>query len=82
MRSDLAQLDRNSIAQARVYGLDKDTGTTGATWQTAISILSVGYVGKKAPDPNGAVIYSCFAAMQIPSTLLMPKIRPSLFLVC
>lgn len=40
------QLDRNSIAQARVYGLDKDTGTTGATWQTAISILSVGYVGK------------------------------------
>ncbi|KAK5737638.1 hypothetical protein LTR17_006500 [Elasticomyces elasticus] len=62
----LNYLDRNSIAQARLYGLQKDTNTTGAKWNTAIAILSVGYV-----------------AMQIPSTLFMPRTRPSIFLpVC
>ncbi|KAK4891532.1 hypothetical protein LTR27_009863 [Elasticomyces elasticus] len=45
----LNYLDRNSIAQARLYGLQKDTNTTGAKWNTAIAILSVGYVGMFAP---------------------------------
>ncbi|KAK5110898.1 hypothetical protein LTR62_005436 [Meristemomyces frigidus] len=59
----LNYLDRNSIAQARLYGLQKDAHVTGALWNTAIAILSVGYI-----------------AMQIPSTLFMPRTRPSLFL--
>ncbi|KPI39766.1 putative transporter [Cyphellophora attinorum] len=56
-------LDRNSITQARLYGLQKDTDVKGAVYQTAISIFSAGYI-----------------AMQLPSTLLMTKLRPSLFL--
>ena len=59
----LNYLDRNSITQARLYGLQKDAHVEGALWNTAISILSVGYI-----------------AMQIPSTLFMPRTRPSRFL--
>lgn len=57
-------LDRNSITQARLYGLQKDTHVNGAMYQTAISIFSAGYI-----------------AMQLPSTMLMTKLRPSIFLV-
>lgn len=58
-------LDRNSITQARLYGLQKDTHVAGATYQTAISIFSAGYI-----------------AMQLPSTLIMTKLPPHIFLVC
>lgn len=58
-------LDRNSITQARLYGLQKDTNVTGVTYNTAISIFSAGYI-----------------AMQLPSTLLMTKVQPHIFLVC
>ncbi|GLA15443.1 hypothetical protein AnigIFM63309_002267 [Aspergillus niger] len=34
-------LDRNSITQARVYGLQEDTHLKGAEYQTVISIFSV-----------------------------------------
>lgn len=61
----LNYLDRNSITQARLYGLQKDTGVKGAEYQTAISIFSAGYI-----------------IMQVPSTLLMTRFRPSVFLVC
>ncbi|KAF4951331.1 hypothetical protein FGADI_7529 [Fusarium gaditjirri] len=37
-------LDRNSITQARLYGLQEDTHVKGATYQTAISIFSAGYI--------------------------------------
>jgi hypothetical protein len=57
-------LDRNSITQARLYGLQKDTHVTGAVYQTAISIFSAGNI-----------------VMQLPSTILMTKFRPSIFLV-
>lgn len=57
-------LDRNSITQARLYGLQEDTHVTGAVYQTAISIFSAGYI-----------------VMQLPSTILMTKFRPSIFLV-
>lgn len=32
-------LDRNSITQARLYGLQEDTNVKGATYQSAISIF-------------------------------------------
>ncbi|KAL4798509.1 major facilitator superfamily domain-containing protein [Aspergillus venezuelensis] len=58
-------LDRNSITQARLYGLQEDTGVKGAEYQTAISIFSAGYI-----------------VMQLPATILMTKLRPSLYLPC
>lgn len=57
-------LDRNSITQARLYGLQEDTHVTGAVYQTAISIFSAGYI-----------------VIQLPSTILMTKFRPYIFLV-
>lgn len=57
-------LDRNSITQARLYNLQQDLGVQGATYQTAISIFSAGYI-----------------AMQIPSTIMMSKFQPHVFLV-
>ncbi|KAF7618476.1 putative allantoate permease [Aspergillus flavus] len=56
-------LDRNSITQARLYGLQEDTGLKGAEYQTAISIFSAGYI-----------------LMQLPSTIMMTKFRPSIYL--
>ncbi|KAF2653091.1 MFS general substrate transporter [Lophiostoma macrostomum CBS 122681] len=56
-------LDRNSITQARLYGLQKDTKTRGAMYNTAIAMFSAGYV-----------------ATQLPSTVLMTKLRPSIYL--
>ncbi|KIW19820.1 hypothetical protein PV08_00395 [Exophiala spinifera] len=56
-------LDRNSITQARLYGLQQDLNVKGATYNTAISIFSAGYI-----------------VMQLPSTLMMTKVRPSIFL--
>lgn len=56
-------LDRNSITQARLYGLQQDTHVEGAVYNTAISIFSAGYI-----------------FMQLPSTLLMTKLRPSIYL--
>ncbi|KAI1761666.1 major facilitator superfamily domain-containing protein [Hypoxylon sp. FL1150] len=56
-------LDRNSITQARLGSIQKDTGVDGVVWNTAISIFSAGYI-----------------AMQLPSTLLMTKTQPHIFL--
>ncbi|KAL2835476.1 major facilitator superfamily domain-containing protein [Aspergillus pseudoustus] len=42
-------LDRNSITQARLYGLQEDTGVQGAQYQTAISIFSAGYIVMQLP---------------------------------
>ncbi|OBT51672.1 hypothetical protein VE04_07838 [Pseudogymnoascus sp. 24MN13] len=58
-------LDRNSITQARLYGLQEDTNVTGAVYNTAIAIFSAGYV-----------------IMQLPSTVIMTKVRPSIYLPC
>ncbi|KAI1843180.1 hypothetical protein JX266_010707 [Neoarthrinium moseri] len=44
-------LDRNSITQARLYGMQKDTGTNGTLWNTAISIFSAGYIAMQLPSP-------------------------------
>lgn len=42
-------LDRNSITQARLYGIQEDTGLKGAQYQTAISIFSAGYIIMQLP---------------------------------
>jgi len=55
---------RDQITQARLYGLQEDTHVSGAVYNTAIAIFSVGYV-----------------IMQLPSTVLMAKLRPSIYLV-
>jgi sugar phosphate permease len=42
-------LDRNSITQARLYGLQEDTHVTGAVYNTAIAIFSAGYIAMQLP---------------------------------
>jgi hypothetical protein len=37
-------LDRNSISQAKLTGIEDDLGLVGNQFNTAISILNVGYV--------------------------------------
>lgn len=44
-------LDRNSITQARLYGLQDDTGVQGTLYNTAISIFSAGYIVMQLPSP-------------------------------
>ncbi|KAL4922978.1 uncharacterized protein BDV17DRAFT_296792 [Aspergillus undulatus] len=56
-------LDRNSITQVRLYGLQRDAGVKGAQYQTAISFFSASHI-----------------VMQLPSAMLMAKLRLSLYL--
>lgn len=42
-------LDRNSITQARLYGLQEDTHVVGVVYNTAISIFSAGYIAMQLP---------------------------------
>jgi hypothetical protein len=44
-------IDRNNYAAARLQGLEKDLGLVGDQYQTALSILFVGYVRRSPPFP-------------------------------
>jgi hypothetical protein len=57
-------LDRNSLANARVQGIEESLGLQGSEFNTAISIFFVGYIG-----------------LQIPSNLILTRLRPSIYLV-
>ncbi|KAJ9091478.1 hypothetical protein QFC20_007618 [Naganishia adeliensis] len=46
----LNYLDRNALASARVQGLEKDLGLVGNQFNTAISILFVGYILGQVPS--------------------------------
>jgi hypothetical protein len=56
-------VDRGALAQARLNKLEKDLGMGGTDFNTAVSVLTVGYV-----------------LMQIPSNMLLTRVRPSLYL--
>ncbi|KXJ96662.1 allantoate permease [Microdochium bolleyi] len=56
-------LDRSNLAQARLGTLEKDLGMQGTDFNTATSILFVGYL-----------------LMQLPSNLLLTRVRPSVYL--
>ncbi|KAF5987490.1 putative permease of the major facilitator superfamily [Fusarium bulbicola] len=68
-------LDRNSITQARLYSLQEDTHVKGATYQTAISIFSAGYIMMQLPStmiitkmqphiflPGCIILWACVSA--------------------
>ncbi|GAA5910880.1 hypothetical protein JCM8208_006676, partial [Rhodotorula glutinis] len=46
----LNYLDRNALASARVQGIEEDLGMTGTNFNTAISILFVGYILGQIPS--------------------------------
>ncbi|KAK0387862.1 hypothetical protein NLU13_4107 [Sarocladium strictum] len=46
----LNYVDRNAIAQARLNGLEDDLGMSGTDFNTAVSILFVGYVLMQVPS--------------------------------
>lgn len=56
-------LDRNSIATAKLNGLEEHLNLTGTEYSTAVSILNAGYM-----------------LMQIPSNMILTRVRPSLYL--
>lgn len=56
-------VDRNAIAQARLNNLEEDLGMTGTQFNTAVSVLFVGYI-----------------LTQIPSNMIITKVRPSFYL--
>lgn len=59
----LNYVDRNAIAQARLNDLEEDLNMTGTQFNTAVSVLFVGYV-----------------LMQVPSNMMITKLRPSLYM--
>jgi len=56
-------VDRGALAQARLNNLERDLHMVGENFNTAVSILTVGYV-----------------LMQLPSNMLLTRVRPSLYL--
>lgn len=59
----LNYVDRGALSQAKLNSLEKDLDMQDVDFNTAISILVVGYV-----------------LMQIPSNMLLTRVRPSLYL--
>lgn len=57
-------LDRQNLASARLAGLEEDLSISGVQYQTAVSILFVGYSECSAgPVPNGSIPYHCAGIM-------------------
>ncbi|KAH8894185.1 major facilitator superfamily protein [Thozetella sp. PMI_491] len=56
-------VDRGALAQARLNNLERDLGMRGENFNTAVSVLTVGYV-----------------LMQIPSNMVLTRVRPSFYL--
>ncbi|KAL7914430.1 MFS general substrate transporter [Trichoderma velutinum] len=56
-------VDRGAMSQAKLNGLETDLDMKGADFNTAVSVLTVGYV-----------------LMQIPSNMLLTRVRPSVYL--
>lgn len=56
-------LDRNSLANARIQGIEKSIHLHGDQFNTAISVIFAGYI-----------------ALQIPSNMIITRVRPSLYL--
>lgn len=59
----LNYVDRGALSQAKLNSLESDLGMQAENFNTAVSILVVGYV-----------------LMQIPSNMLLTRVRPSLYL--
>jgi hypothetical protein len=45
-------MDRTSVTQARLYGIQEELGITGPLWQLGISILSVPYICESTSHPR------------------------------
>lgn len=58
-------LDRTNISQAMTAGLDEDLGLGEDDFNTALALLTVGYM-----------------LAQLPSNLLLTRVRPSIYLPC
>lgn len=59
-------LDRQALPNARIQGIEDNLGLHDEQYNTAISVLSAGYIG-----------------LQIPSNMLLTRVRPSIYLpVC
>jgi hypothetical protein len=56
-------VDRGALAQAKLNNLERDLHMVGQNFNTAVSILTVGYV-----------------LMQVPSNMLLTRVRPSFYL--
>lgn len=56
-------LDRTNIAQARLNSFEQDVGLTGDDYNTAVAVLTVGYM-----------------LAQLPSNMLLTRVRPSVYL--
>lgn len=59
----LNYVDRGALSQAKLNTLEKDLDMHGENFNTAVSILVIGYV-----------------LMQIPSNMLLTRVRPSVYL--
>lgn len=53
-------LDRNSITQAILYGLQEDTHVQSAMYQTAISIFFAGYISMQLPSTQDEQVLVLF----------------------
>lgn len=59
----LNYVDRGALSQARLNGLEADLGMHKVDFNTAVSVLVVGYV-----------------LMQVPSNMVLTRVRPSIYL--
>lgn len=75
-------LDRNAMVNGKLDGLADDLKLKGTEYNTCVSILFVGYAIKIWYNDNEctADIDSSYLCGQIPSNMLLNRVRPSLFM--
>lgn len=81
----LNYLDRNALPQARLNTLEADLNLKGVEYNTAISILFVGYIimqGKPLP-PASLDIQHADTCNSVPSNMFLTQTKPRIYLsVC
>lgn len=84
----LNYLDRNALPQARLNSLEEDLNLTGVQYNTAISILFVGYILMQSMSPR---LHRMLRRSKdnmadrnapVPSNMFMTRTRPSIYLSC
>lgn len=68
-------LDRQNIASAKIAGIDTDLGLSAVQYQTAVAILFA--VSRRLFKSSGTVILidQGYVALQIPSNMIVSKIK-------
>jgi MFS family permease len=67
-------------SQAKLNKFEADLGLKGDQFNTAVSILNVGYADSCWSTATFSLTYPSYMLMQLPSNMIITRVRPSIYL--